>query len=103
MTREEFIRRWFSNLQRDGLMEWIADRAIFALGCGCLVVALLMFGRYAHGATVPSYTVSLYKSTTKVKDISADTEAAAFAACFDQAKVLQASTTSKVVCKTPVL
>lgn len=67
------------------------------------VVIALVVCIDAHAATVPSYTVSLYRGSTKAKDISADTEAAAFAACFDQAKALQASTTSKVTCKTPLL
>lgn len=95
MTREEQIRKLAEHERK---VFWTRMVVVTA------VLIVLAFVAYAvHAATVPSYAVSLYKSTTKVKDISADTEAAAFAACFAEAKALQATTASKVTCKTPVL
>ena len=64
---------------------------------------LALFCTPAFAGYAPQYTVSLYKGTTKSKDLTAATQQAAWDACNDAAKALQPTTTSKVTCKTPVL
>lgn len=77
---------------------------------GLVIVALLivlatlvLLWSDVHAAYVPQYTVSLYRGTTKSKDVVAVTEQAAWDACMTAAKALQATTTTKVSCKTPML
>lgn len=72
------------------------------------VIALVVYID-AHAATVPSYTVSLYKGTSKVScspypgKCSGSTRDDAWMACGNAASELQKTTTSPVTCKTPVL
>jgi hypothetical protein len=70
------------------------------------ILLFLLFSTISPAETAwkPQWTVSLYKGTTKVTpDAPFDTQLAAWEACLTKAQALQATTTAKVTCKTPVL
>jgi hypothetical protein len=78
-----------------------ADRYFWRILIAGFLLIFIALSAYADYA--PQFTVSLYKSTTKSGDYTGPTQQAAWDACTVAAKTLQATTTSKVTCKTPVL
>lgn len=95
MTREEFIAREIRLWERGQVFEWFLNRAAILLAL--MLIASLASAGTQHKVT---YSVSLYKGTTKTRDIAGISIANAQANC--EAELAKQTTAATYSCKTPV-